>query len=206
MIKGCDRSYSSQGYCRLHWDRKRKNLKMRVRALSDRNHIEIKGDIAIIDLYNIHSRKKGEAVIDAADVPLVKDYKWCQSGNYVQRVRPTRLTLQELLMGQKYVSHIDKDGLNNRRSNLQQCTGSTTQYRRAKTKNKTTSKYKGVCWVKNRKVWMASVCKDYTNHHLGYFDDEVEAAKAYDQKAKELFGELAYLNRDVHDLGMVNEQ
>jgi len=30
--------------------------------------------------------------------------------------------------------------------------------------------------------------------HLGYFEDEVEAAKAYDEKAVELSGQFAYLN------------
>lgn len=32
------------------------------------------------------------------------------------------------------------------------------------------------------------------NHSLGYFVEEVEAARAYDRKAVELFGEFARLN------------
>jgi hypothetical protein len=30
--------------------------------------------------------------------------------------------------------------------------------------------------------------------NLGFFDDEIEAAKAYDQAAKELYGKYAKLN------------
>jgi hypothetical protein len=39
-----------------------------------------------------------------------------------------------------------------------------------------------------------SVRENGKNKHLGYFVDKESAAKAYDQKAKELYGESAILN------------
>ena len=56
------------------------------------------------------------------------------------------------------------------------------------------SRYKGVCWHKRKKKWCVSICKSGKRAYLGPFDNETEAALAYDQKAKELFGEFAYLN------------
>ena len=57
-----------------------------------------------------------------------------------------------------------------------------------------TSEYKGVCWQKRDKKWRAQIQCNGELEHLGYFVHEIEAAEAYDQKAKALFGEFANTN------------
>ena len=58
-----------------------------------------------------------------------------------------------------------------------------------------TSKWKGVCWDKQRAKWAAKIQrKDVGTVFLGRFKDEVDAAKAYNKAAREYFGEFAYLN------------
>lgn len=42
--------------------------------------------------------------------------------------------------------------------------------------------------------WRVRIVYNCHIYHLGYFDNEIEAAKIYDQKTKEVFGEFAYLN------------
>jgi hypothetical protein len=64
-----------------------------------------------------------------------------------------------------------------------------------KYKNKpTSSQYKGVCWFKRDKKWLASIRIDNKNKHLGLFESEREAAAAYNQAAIDAFGDFAYLN------------
>jgi AP2-like factor, euAP2 lineage len=57
-----------------------------------------------------------------------------------------------------------------------------------------TSKYLGVCWYKRTKRWKGKIVQDGKQFHLGYFFDEIEAARAYDEAAKKLFGDEAQLN------------
>jgi len=57
-----------------------------------------------------------------------------------------------------------------------------------------TSKYKGVCWDKRNKKWGVTIQANKKKYHLGYFKDEIDAAKAYDKKAKKLHGQFACLN------------
>jgi hypothetical protein len=59
---------------------------------------------------------------------------------------------------------------------------------------RTTSKYTGVHYYKDRGKWQAYINKDKKRYSLGYFKDESEAAKAYNIKAIELFGFSAKLN------------
>lgn len=91
------------------------------------------------------------------------------------------------------VDHIYGNTLDNRRLKLRIATKSQNAANRI-THIKTTSKYKGVSWHKNRKKWQAYITKDYKTCYLGLHESEEKAATIYNEKAMELFGEFARLN------------
>lgn len=57
-----------------------------------------------------------------------------------------------------------------------------------------TSGYKGVHWLKDRNKWRAVIQSKDRMEYLGVFSDPVDAAIAYDNAARELYGEFARLN------------
>jgi len=96
------------------------------------------------------------------------------------------------------VDHIDGDKLNNAPENLRMLTNSEN-HRSFKNKKKgTSSKYRGVARHKATKKWAAQIHTDGTKKHLGYFDDEEEAALAYDQAAEERGFNKEALNSTYH--------
>lgn len=91
------------------------------------------------------------------------------------------------------VDHKDHDPLNNTRSNLRICT--YIQNQRNKALNMTgSSGFKGVSYHGKSKKWRAYIFINYKQHHIGLFLTEIEAAQAYNAKAKDVFGEFALLN------------
>ena len=97
----------------------------------------------------------------------------------------------------QHIDHIDGDGSNNRIANLRLATIAENMRNRGKVKRKVgkwSSQYKGVIYDKRRGQWIADITFQRKKIRVGRYPTEVDAARAYDEVAKELHGEFARLN------------
>jgi hypothetical protein len=92
------------------------------------------------------------------------------------------------------VDHRNHEPLDNRRENLRSCTTSQNLMNQRLRNGPKASRFKGVTWYRARHKWRAQIMLNYRNIGIGDFNDEIEAAHAYDAKARELFGEFARPN------------
>lgn len=145
-------------------------------------------------------------MVDDLDYENLLKYKWyIMKNNYVRasfrslKRKDNRIGIHRYLMNcpdHLVVDHIDGNPLNNQRSNLRLATNSQNICNSKKQKN-TLSKYIGVSYSKteNRtKKWRAACEKSNKMIYIGRYQTEIEAALAYNEKVKEIFGEFAKLN------------
>ena len=156
------------------------------------------------------------AIVDPEDYHRLRKYKW-----YAHNSRYTFYAVLSLTNGKKqkrknaymhhlvidipdgmYCDHINHNGLDNRKANLRPATNTQNVWHRRKFIRRTSggfnkqfrSKYKGVDWAKDMKRWRARIRVNGKRIYLGSFDNESDAAKAYDKAAKRFHGEFAFLN------------
>lgn len=141
------------------------------------------------------------ALVDSQDAGHVTSQRWSpavrKNGTLVYAESGKRVLMHRFILGisdpKVHVDHVNHDGLDNRRSNLRIVVGSQNHMNQRPQVGRT-SMYKGVYWDKGREKWRSRINANGQRTHLGYFDDEREAAEVYDGAALMLFGSYACLN------------
>lgn len=87
------------------------------------------------------------------------------------------------------IDHIDMNPSNNKISNLRQATHSENKWNTRKRRDNT-SGFKGVRWHQVHKKWYARITYLGKEFFIGHFDTAEQASTAYNDKARELFGEF----------------
>lgn len=139
------------------------------------------------------------ALIDKEDYHLIVGSSWHYCNGYAvstPRLNENKKFMHRVILGLEdktlVVDHINGNKLDNRRSNLRICTQSQNR-RNTKYHTDSAVQYKGVCISKSGK-FKATIAVNYKQHHIGYFNTAMEAAKAYDYVAVKLHDEFANLN------------
>lgn len=155
-------------------------------------------------------------LVDDEDYEYLNQFQWQDNGvGYAKRHLPkVNGKRKDLLMsreimkatGALQVDHIDRNPLNNQKNNLRLAT-QTQNHINTNKKPSNTSGYKGVylekyCYSKNGKQylrksnpWVAQIKIDKKATRLGSFATPKDAARAYNLKALEVYGEFARLNQ-----------
>lgn len=147
------------------------------------------------------------AVIDDADLPLVVGFRWQASavryrgsiiGYYAISGRSrSKILMHRLIIGAKFgeqVDHKDRDKLNNRRDNLRLATSAQNSVNRQTVNG--ISGFRGVTFDKRKRLkpWRSQVMINGVRKSLGCFATAIDAAVAWDQKVRMVYGEFAILN------------
>lgn len=143
----------------------------------------------------------GFALIDHADLPVISVRKWhartTQGKTYaVTKINRRSVPMHVFLLGKKpglVIDHADGNGLNNTRANLRHCT-QRENMRNQKHHSDAAAPYKGIWRMKDCDRWAAQIQPKGKRIYLGLYKTAEEAARAYDAKARELFGPFARLN------------
>lgn len=141
----------------------------------------------------------GESVfIDDSDFEKLSKFKWYLSNGYAIS-NEKRKKMHRIILDAKpgeIVDHVDRNKLNNTRSNLRIVSKEENIHNQKKRSN-TKNRFKGVFYQKKLNLWQARCRMNHRDYFLGYFASEIAAAYAYNLKAKEV-SNCALINELPH--------
>lgn len=140
-------------------------------------------------------RNGGFAKVSDQDFKRVSRYEWRVNVlGYVHRWKDPRCYLHRFIVGARkelVVDHRFGDKLDNRRSKLRETLQRLNSANRGLTKGRNV---KGVGWHAGAQKWRARLMIKRREIHLGLFNRQIDAVRAYDSAAVFHFGEFALTN------------
>lgn len=191
-VEDCNKKVYGHGLCSKHYTQVRNHGSIQTRTIFTPNDYVNKGDFYEVGCYDKYGELVGYFIIDVEDVEKAQQHKWFLDGlGYAKNNRIGyyhNYILGHDTKSNFEIDHMDNNPLNNKKSNLRKC---THQQNCCNRKNK--SGYKGVSFRDGQ--WWARIRVSYRYVFIGRYSTEIEAALAYNKKAKELHGEFASLNK-----------
>lgn len=149
-------------------------------------------------------KRGGFTIVSNEDFAVLNKFKWSQNAKgYVRRCSTIKGTVENVRMQRHImeatkgvqIDHRNHCPYDNTRRNLRPSTHAENQRNRLKeTSRLTSSKFKGIHWDKDRLKWMSKIRINGVSTNLGRFNDEKEAALAYNEAARKHYGEFANVN------------
>lgn len=164
--------------------------------------MKVNGNTAYVPLSRPHKHlPRMYAMVDIDDYQRVMRHKWYAVASGLtwyavatsdRGIPQHHMRMQNFIMrghkGDRF-DHQNGDGLDNRKDNLRPATAKQTKSPHV------SFRFKGVSRSSSGK-WFAQITVDGEPSHLGMFDSEEDAARAYDAAAAKHFGEFAKTNAD----------
>jgi len=193
-VNECSCKYVAKGYCRKHYAQFKKHGRILDRTMFDPNEIVLHNDYAEVVLYDRANKEIGRAIIDLDDVEIIKNLKWHLTADGYAAHGEDRLAMHNRVIGieEGYCTdHINRNRLDNRKSNLRKVTSAENSYNKSLyTTN--TSGITGIHWVERINRWEAYIQKDYKKINLGYFSEKEDAMNARKEAEILYFGDALY--------------
>jgi hypothetical protein len=147
------------------------------------------------------------ALVDDEDYEFLMQWKWYFSQGYAARgasyvdcngkSKTKILKMHRVLLNPElhvHVDHINGNALDNQKVNLRLCTHGENM-KNSKIRKTNTSGFKGVYLDKRVNRFVAQISINGKRTHIGSFKTAIEAAIAYNEKAKTEYGKFANLNK-----------